>query len=179
MYINQNLRHAFLAAVLIVSVCKTTLGATTFNLWAYGSSHGIGAAGFCQGNGIIFLCNGTSAGHLTPIYFSNTDDDTNESWTVHSNATNKPVSTLGKIALPNSNSSNTVAIVTESNSTYGVRDFFLYDSTVLAKNGGQWENHFYALATNISGIWKLVWDPENLDNHNSQPVVLRNLSPEH
>ncbi|KAF1735223.1 hypothetical protein CRV24_004145 [Beauveria bassiana] len=121
---------------------------STFDLFAYGTDGGISAAS---------------------LFYEN-------AWTVQPNKTaNSNASfTPGYVGLK---ASTNCSLVKVSNATDDALDLVLFGQSVFARIGDKMRNPFYGIPTSTTGIWQLVWNPENTHADQLEPVILRLMRP--
>ncbi|KAM3504822.1 hypothetical protein MY11210_008201 [Beauveria gryllotalpidicola] len=147
----------------------------SFDLFAYGTDGGVSAASMFYENGNVMLSNLTDPPNLTPIYF--TRDSNNPSpWIIQPNKTvsSDPPFTSGYLALQSSTDWSLAKI---GNSSADALDLQLFGQSLFARINERMQNPFYALDTNTTGIWQLVWDPEDTHQDQLEPVIMRPMRP--
>ncbi|KAM3428889.1 hypothetical protein NHJ13734_008412 [Beauveria thailandica] len=148
---------------------------TTFNLFAYGTEGGISAASLFYENGHIMMSNLTTPVNLTSIYFTRQSNNPSP-WTVQPNKTASPDApfTTGYVVLK---ASANCSLVDVGNADDDALDLVLFGQSVFARVDDKMQNPFYGLATNTTGIWQLVWGPEDTHADQLEPVILRPMRP--
>ncbi|OAA34752.1 hypothetical protein BBO_09084 [Beauveria brongniartii RCEF 3172] len=161
--------------LLALALPPSVAAQSTFNLFAYGTEGGISAASLFYENGHIMVSNLTTPLNLTSVYFTR-QSNSPSAWTVQPNETANPDAsfTPGYVGLK---ASTNFSLVEVGNAADDALDLLLFGQSVFARSGDKMQNPFYGMATNTTGIWQLVWSPEDTQADQLEPVILRLTRP--
>ncbi|KAM3474465.1 hypothetical protein MY5147_004240 [Beauveria neobassiana] len=161
--------------LLTLALTLPVAAQSTFDLFAYGTDGGISAASLFYENGHIMVSNLTTPVNLTSVYFTR-QSNSPSAWTVQPNTTaNSNASfTAGYVGLK---ASTNCSLVEVGNATDNALDLVLFGQSVFARIGDKMRNPFYSIPTSTTGIWQLVWSPENTHADQLEPVILRLMRP--
>lgn len=57
-----------------------------------------------------------------------------------------------------------------------MKGFFKYGTQIMWSNDGTYESKFWAQTTDVEGLYKLVWNSDNVDKTDSVPVTIKTAS---
>lgn len=57
-----------------------------------------------------------------------------------------------------------------------MKGFFKFGSQIMWANNGSYESKFWAQSTDVDGLYKLVWNSNNVDKTDSVPVTVKVVS---
>lgn len=57
-----------------------------------------------------------------------------------------------------------------------MKGFFRYGSQIMHANDGTYESKFWAQETSVDGLYKLIWNVNNVDKDDAIPVTIKTAS---
>ncbi|KAH8585413.1 hypothetical protein B0O99DRAFT_679416 [Bisporella sp. PMI_857] len=148
-------------------------------LYAYGTNISGKSVIYADGLAYIGDTGPSFASVVSNVILSTDSTDSSTPWTISSNTTS--ISGASMYIIPTSSSTEQVGFVTSNGTTPtgAATTGFTWFGTTLAyiTSDGNYEMKFWAVATNETDLWSLVWNSDGALIENATPVTLKRTTP--